>query len=135
MAELEKAKRYRARKAAQGQCPHCGKPSFPYYECEERRRYKRTHIILRKLIKRGVLERRPDGRYYPTAPEPPEVCSHRIQPDDRRYLPRPVGKLLRFLFPDVNGPMDLEGLASLAGSDEAVDRELADLLMIGNHEE
>src|SRR5437660_4138598 len=84
-AASEKQKRYRARKVAQGQCPHCGKPSFPYYECEDRRRYKRVHVILRKLVKAGVMERRIDGRYLTITPYPPELRSHRIEPGDCRY--------------------------------------------------
>jgi hypothetical protein len=100
----------------------------PYYECEDRRRYKRLHHVLRALVKAGVMARRPDGRYHTTAPYPPDLRSHRIKPDDSRYLPRPYGKLLRFLFADVNGPMDLERLAWLAGGGEAVDREIAGLV-------
>lgn len=40
--EFNKYQRYRQKCISEGRCPHCGKPCAPYYECEERREYKRN---------------------------------------------------------------------------------------------
>ncbi len=38
---MNKHKRYRQKCIRDGRCPHCGKSCAPFYECEERRKYKR----------------------------------------------------------------------------------------------
>lgn len=38
---MNKQKTYRQKRISEGKCPHCGKSCAPFYECEERREYKR----------------------------------------------------------------------------------------------
>lgn len=44
---------YRLKCAADRRCPHCGKPCGPYYECEERRAYKRQRYRATKVYTKG----------------------------------------------------------------------------------
>lgn len=54
----DKHKRYRQKCISEDRCPHCGKPCAPYYECEERRKYKRLsrkREIIPAYYIRGLL--------------------------------------------------------------------------------
>ena len=64
--EGDKYQRRRQKLAAEGCCPHCGKPCAPFVECEERRAYKR------KKAKDKTLVHKASGR-----------------PGDKRFLPKP----------------------------------------------
>lgn len=54
---MTKQTAYRMRQAQAGRCPHCGKPSAPYYECAERRMKKRQLTVLRELRRAGEIVR------------------------------------------------------------------------------
>ena len=41
--KFRKNRRYRQTRARGGRCPHCGVKCAPYYECDERRAYKREN--------------------------------------------------------------------------------------------
>ncbi len=81
----DKHSRYRVRCQDQERCPHCGVLCAPFYECENRRRYKRLHYVLKKGVRMGIFFQTTDGKYG--------VCE-RSQEKEGRRLPPPevVGK-------------------------------------------
>jgi hypothetical protein len=56
-----KQKHYRERTRNAGHCPHCGRPCAPYYECEERRAYKRKQRATQEKT-RGAYVRKTEDR-------------------------------------------------------------------------
>jgi uncharacterized protein YacL (UPF0231 family) len=46
---MNKHIRYRQKNIAQGRCPHCGELCAPFYECEQRRAYKRLKYKNRQM--------------------------------------------------------------------------------------
>lgn len=58
---MTKQKSYRQRCAAEGRCPHCGKPCAPYRECQQRRDYKRIQRVLRRGVQFGMFEKTERG--------------------------------------------------------------------------
>lgn len=54
-APKDKYARYRVKQQEVGRCPHCGKPCAPYYECNDRRFYKRVMSALRKMVRLGII--------------------------------------------------------------------------------
>jgi hypothetical protein len=51
---LNKYQRYRRRCKSRGNCPHCGQPCAPYYECAERRAYKSLLMKAQSSFNRSV---------------------------------------------------------------------------------
>ena len=51
---MDKHKKYRSRNADSFRCPHCGKDAEGYYECADRREYKRLRN------RKGVYKAKPD---------------------------------------------------------------------------
>lgn len=95
---MDKHTRYRNKNVAEGRCPHCGKSCAPYYECEDRRFYKRSYRILQELVKKGILKRRISATntvWYKGSNKSIKLegraKGYFISLDDRRYLPR-IGK-------------------------------------------
>ena len=52
---FHKQRSYRRRSIAAGKCPHCGKQSAPFYECQDRRTYKKIFRILARGAKVGAV--------------------------------------------------------------------------------
>jgi hypothetical protein len=89
---MNKYQRRAASLVARGRCPHCGKPCAPYYECGERRLYKKINYHLRRGVQFGTYRKEPgpDGkpRYF-IADNSVEVPGKKCDdPNDTRALPR-----------------------------------------------
>ena len=72
---MNKQQRYQKKMVASGRCPHCGKPCAPYYECEDRRSYRKSNLALRRMVNSSNIN----------------TVSCKTSTDDRRNLPR-IGK-------------------------------------------
>ncbi len=55
--------RYRVKCQETGKCPHCGKSCAPFYECEQRRFYKRLSYAMKKGVRLGMFYQTEDGKY------------------------------------------------------------------------
>ena len=100
---VDKQKRYRQKCALEGRCPHCGQPCAPYYECDERRAYKKSNTTLRYLVKLGILScrRLPDGtNLYQHkeggTPLKGRAKGYKIKANDIRYGPRVNKKFVNY---------------------------------------
>jgi len=91
---MDKYQKYRKKMVGAGRCPHCGKTCAPYYECEDRRAYKKSNIALQNMVKVGMLfcKKQPDGtNLYKLKNSDIRIVSHKTSDNDRRNLPR-LGK-------------------------------------------
>lgn len=91
----EKNRRYRQKCIREKRCPHCGKPSPWYGECDERRSKKRIYHTISKGVRVGLIVRLPDGRVKlgnPNASWGPRG-SYRVNPAGQ--APRGLKKFLR----------------------------------------
>lgn len=95
--KMDKHKRYRLKCISEGLCPHCGKPCAPYYECDDRRFYRKSNRTLNDLVKLGFLEKtNKNGRnFFKRSNKSIKIegrsKGYYTKPDDIRHLPR-VGK-------------------------------------------
>lgn len=86
---VNKSQRYRAKRKAEGRCPHCGEPCAPYYECEERRAYKNARGRARRLGIGPIVSAA--GQWIATNSNQ-LVPAYTSNADDARRLPRKRGE-------------------------------------------
>ncbi len=89
---MNKYQRYRQKCISEGRCPHCGKPCAPYFECAERREYKRFNYYLGRMVRAGLLSqtKRKTGNLYKMRDSSVEIVFY-DRHTDKRNLPR-IGK-------------------------------------------
>lgn len=92
---MDKYQRYKQKCVSEGRCPHCGKPCAPYYECDERRAYKKSDRALQSLVNLGIVTktRQSNGQNtYRGVASPPKLIGRQrgyvIKSIDCRHLPR-----------------------------------------------
>lgn len=95
---MDKYQRYKQKCVSEGRCPHCGKPCAPFYECDERRIYKKANRTLQYLVNLGIITktRHSNGRntYKGVASSPKLIGRQQgyvTKSTDCRHLPR-IGK-------------------------------------------